>query len=135
MTYGWALLIVLVVGAVLWWYVISPKMMPKRGCEVGDLRIYAADWAYKDDGTFQVLIENGIAAKINITAVTVDGTPLTTGVPQTIDTGKKSTTISGTLTDPGDVGDTVEPTVVVTYDIIDGLQDQDWTCDLRGTVS
>lgn len=141
MTYGWAILIVLVVGGVLYYYgIFSPGgMMPKKGCPSGQITIDAADWNYDADaGNMSLIVGNKVGDPITISEVnvsTADGSDLATP-DETVGTGEKSGEISvSDLPDTGSTGDSVRPTVTITYDVSGGLSDQKTTCELSGSMS
>jgi len=136
MTYGWAILVVIIVLAALWSMGVFAPRIPKTAC-LDDVYFEAADWDYSADGTFRVIIGNKAGKKINITSinVTVGATSQYSALAIELASGEKSTvvTISGLPT--GTAGDKVEPTVKITYDVIEGLPNLSTTCKVTGTIS
>lgn len=94
MTYGWAILIVVIVGAVLWYYgVFSPGTMVgsvKSGFGTVDVQ---QNWDFKSDGTLLIRLENKAGEQINVTGVEFEGVAKTT-TPSSIvmAAGEQSTT-------------------------------------------
>ena len=74
MTYGWAILVVLVViGALAYFGVLNPESFLPRRCILGS-EITCPEFQLLDNGEMQFLLGNGIANKIKITNVVVDDT-------------------------------------------------------------
>lgn len=105
MTYGWAILVVLVViGALAYFGILNPSsFLPKR-CILGS-GLSCADSQLKADRTFSIVIVNSLANPIQITAVSLDDTKLqniagtcsVTGVPTAVILpGEQTAVLSGT---------------------------------------
>lgn len=75
MTFGWALLILLIVGGILYYYgLFSPGHLAEKE-KVGFGRMEVIDWTL-DSQTDEVglLLENRVGTDINVTSISVDGT-------------------------------------------------------------
>lgn len=71
-TYGWAILAIVIVGAVVMNYLGGTCPEKATGLTQGD--VIVDEWAFQDDGDFQVAITNqGHQETINITEVQVTG--------------------------------------------------------------
>ena len=129
MTYGWALLIILVVGAVLWYYgVFSPSKFVGKQQTCGQLGI--DDHYITSAGQLNIKFRNTIGKEINITSVA--------GVAQnkpTVKAGKVSDqiTVDGVVS-AGSSGDPYDTTISVTYDIMGGGMSHTDTCHLIGKM-
>lgn len=136
MTYGWAILVVIIVLAALWGMGIFTPKIPKTPCTDG-LYFEAADWDYKAAGEFRVLIGNKVGKVVNITEinVTVGATSVARPLAILLPVGEKSNEIIITGLPTGRPGDRVEFNVVIKYDIIEGLAGLSTTCKLSGTMS
>jgi len=74
MTYGWAILVVLVViGALAYFGILNPENFLPRRCILG-AEISCVDWILQADGKFTVRLGNGIANRITIQEVALDDT-------------------------------------------------------------
>jgi len=69
-TYGWAILILGVVGIVLWQMGVFTPPSPPPDCR-GFSQIRPIDWKLLTDGTFEMIIINQANTKLNITAGTI----------------------------------------------------------------
>lgn len=140
MTYGWAILIVVVVGGIILALAGPGKLwgkVPTQGCEVGQITVDANDWNYKSSGSMDMIVGNEMSTQINITQVnvTAKGGSGTANPYIEVGAGKESSTITVSGLPTGSSGDRVEPTAKITYDVQDGLSGQAATCDLMGTMS
>jgi hypothetical protein len=116
MTYGWALLIIVVVGAALYALgVLNPATYTQSRCTGFQYFIYQ-DQKYASTGAFSVVLLNG-NTPVEVTALSVGGTSLTMS-EQNVSTGAKFT-LSGTGATAGTVGDAFSNTVTVTYNTED----------------
>ena len=142
MTYGWAILIIVVVGAVLFAYgVFSPaKLVPKTGCTSGNLYVDAKDWTTTAGSSLVLRFENRIGDLINVTAVGAsDGTASSTttsgGVPQTVSAGDKSAAITITGLTAGSTGDSRTFDLNVSYIVPSGVAGtRVYSCTITGKV-
>ncbi len=115
MTYGWAILIIIVVGGVLYYYgVFSPGKIVGES-KVGFSKVQIDTWgvdAANDD--LKVIFENRVGKDITITNVTVD-TVANDGLAISLDAGEKSPSFV-TLNSPAvDTGDSYKWDVTITY--------------------
>ena len=115
MTYGWAILIIIVVGGVLYYYgVFSPGKIVGES-KVGFSKVQIDTWgvdAANDD--LKVIFENRVGKDITITNVTV-GTVANDGLAISLDAGEKSPSFV-TLNSPAvDTGDSYKWDVTITY--------------------
>jgi len=70
MTYGWALLIILVILVVAWqWGLFNPRTV-KRG-SAGFWGLVPGDFAFTSGGTLKISLENQIGSPVNITTINV----------------------------------------------------------------
>jgi hypothetical protein len=136
MTYGWAILVVIIVLAALWSMGIFAPRIPKTAC-MNDVYFEAVDWDYKSDGTFRVSIGNKVGRSINLTTinVTVGDTYSTLALALVVPPGEKSGIVTVTGLPTGKAGDKVEPTVKISYDIVEGMPNLATTCKITGTMS
>ena len=143
MTYGWAILIIVVVGAVLFAYgVFSPAgLVPKSGCTSGNLFIEAADWTYSTNGQFQFAAQNRVGQAIAVTNVSVtDGTStqrvdLNAPAGLQVASGSKSSAITVTSLPGGNTGDGKTVTLKVNYttgSVVTAVRA--YTCSLTGKI-
>ena len=143
MTYGWAILIIVVVGAVLFAYgVFSPAgLVPKSGCTSGNLFIESADWTYSVDGIFTFAAQNRVGQAISITNISViDGTterafnPVApTGLQ--VASGSKSAAINVTALPGGNTGDGKTVELKVNYTTGSPITSvRSYSCKLTGKI-
>ncbi len=72
MTYGWAILVVLVViGALAYFGILNPESFMPRRCVLGS-EIQCIDWKLTTDGNFDIILGNGVANPITITSVAME---------------------------------------------------------------
>ncbi len=140
MTYGWAILIIVVVGAVLFAYgVFSPaKLVPKGACTSGSLYLDAKDWLLTPAGTFTAQMQNRVGDTINITAVGMnDGTSsqVTSGLQVAVAAGAKSSTLTISGLTPGNTGDSRNLAFNVSYTVPSGAAGtRTYSCTLAGKI-
>ncbi len=142
MTYGWAILIILIVGAVLAYYgIFNPAALtPKGGCTSGSLYIASTDWFYDPSGNVTIRIENRAGQDVNLS--NVSGT--VAGLMQDntawasdwlVATGTKSPQIAIAGLPPGDVGDIKSITFEISYTIPEGVGGvHTYSCSVSGKV-
>lgn len=70
-TYGWAILGILVVGLVLWQFGAFNPPAPQPGCS-GFSEIKPIDWKASIDGNFVTTLTNEAGLKLNLTRVDVE---------------------------------------------------------------
>ena len=112
-TYGWAILVVIIVGVVLWQMGIFDFGSRVTPTYSGFSVLTPSDWALTKSGaicTFSVEFINGAGEELN-------STQLSTGeacVPQLVAAGQK-TVCTKVMTGCGDPGHSYEEMLVVTY--------------------
>ncbi len=73
MTYGWAILIVLVIVVVAWqWGFFNPRGVVKPGYS-GFWGVEPVDFGYKENGDLELSLENEVGGGINITVIEARG--------------------------------------------------------------
>lgn len=83
MTYGWAILIVLIIVVVAWqWGFFNPGGAVKEGSS-GFWGVKPLDFSYKVNGDLELSLKNGVGGGINITEVVVRGGAVTYTDPMT----------------------------------------------------
>ncbi|MCD6477547.1 MAG: hypothetical protein J7K87_00930 [Candidatus Aenigmarchaeota archaeon] len=120
MTYGWAILIIIVVGGVLYYYgVFSPGKIVGES-KTGFSKVQVDTWGIDTSGNLQLVLENRVGSDINITQIEVkSGTKTDTytptgGIPLTA--GQRSDLETVTLTNNKlNAGDTYKFDVTITY--------------------
>ncbi len=116
MTYGWAILIIIIVGGVLYYYgVFSPGKLVGES-KIGFSRVYVDTWGVSGD-TLSLIIENRAGKDINITEVYIDGTDGLTGTIPMI-AGEKSTswvTVTIPASSEPDSGEAYQFEVAIEY--------------------
>lgn len=142
MTYGWAILIILIVGAVLAYYGVFNlgALTPKGGCTSGSLYIAATDWLYNAPGTIDVMIENRVGQDINLSSVAATvsetyGSNSTWASDWLISTGTKSPTIAIPSLPTGDLGDTKTINFEINYTVPEGVAGtHTYSCTVTGKI-
>ncbi|MFP4151114.1 MAG: hypothetical protein ACLFSS_03825 [Candidatus Aenigmatarchaeota archaeon] len=131
MTYGWAILAVVIVGGVLYYYGVFEPDVPDQACPTATVGVDHGDWLIDTDAdTLDLVVTNNAGEEINVTNVTGDGivdegTGLTLGVAD-------SESIDGIDLNEGyETGDTVELDITFTYDAED-LTGHTSTCTITG---
>jgi len=83
MTYGWAILIILVIVVVAWqWGFFNPAGVVRNGFS-GFWGVKPIDFSYKENGNLELSLKNGVRGGINITDVEVRGGTITYTDPMT----------------------------------------------------
>ena len=129
MTYGWAILAITIVGALLYTQVFSNK---NCATSIGnDWQLVASmvpmegQFKIDTDGNLSIVMENRLSE--NITVVEVKGTvvntsALTISPAGEIAPGKKATiTAPGIISNPGEENTCYTETISITYDVDNGL--------------
>jgi len=122
MTYGWAILVVLIaIGALAYFGVLNPSRFLPRSCtlmpglDCNDFKVQASD------NTVHIFIRNGIGDSIDFSAlnIDVDGTTCTAINPAAINDGALSPELTVTCGDAlvGAVGTRFRGSVTGTYTI------------------
>ncbi len=126
MTYGWAILIILIVAGVLAWYgFFNPAAsLPATKTGFSELDV-VSPWDMSSADVLRIELENRVGQTINITSITVDeGTTLPTSptsctgfTPFTIAAGGRSAlqTLNCSGASTGSTGDNYNVYVIVTY--------------------
>ncbi len=139
MTYGWAILIVIVVGGILAYYgVFSPgKLMGTS--KVGFSQVDVAQpWSLNAAGALSLKVVNKVGQDINITAIYINGVskPIT---PSSVDVsaGATSDWITVTTGSTGKSGDAYKMDVAIEYYLISDATQKHFnsTGSLSGTRS
>src|SRR3989338_9115903 len=95
MTYGWAILIVVVVAGVLAYYgVFSPKVTAKTGFSQVDV---VSPWNLKANGDLVVQVQNKVGQDINITRIFAYGVAYDVSPDLKIGSGETSTAITASF--------------------------------------
>jgi hypothetical protein len=87
MTYGWAVLIVLIIGVVVWQMGLLDLSQNINPDKRGFSQVAPLDWRLAEDGTFTVVVQNNAGTMLDITAAGANviiggGTcTLATGIP------------------------------------------------------
>jgi len=114
MTYGWAILIIIIVGGVLYYYgVFSPSKLVGES-KIGFSKVQVDTWAVdgaNDNVSF--IFENRAGKEITITNVTVDTTTTDTAI--TMPEGAKSAVFESVNCPSIDAGDAYRWDVTVYY--------------------
>ena len=137
MTYGWAILVVLVaIGALAYFGVLNPGPFLPKSWIVGP-GFSCTDFKVAADGSWTVIVQNGIGE--TITAVDLDlsdmdptgGTGLGSCTPASVSAGTKTTCtgLDGTIT-AGTAGDRAKAAIGFDYTASGGL-----THTLTGTLA
>ena len=117
MTYGWAILIIIIVGGVLYYYgVFSPSKLVGES-KVGFGKVQVDTWAV-DEGADQInfIFENRAGKQINITNVDVGGTATDTAI--VLNEGSKSSGFETVGCPAIASGDAYRWDVVISYYIV-----------------
>jgi hypothetical protein len=125
MTYGWALLIIVVVGAALYALgILNPATYTQSRCTGFQYFTYQNQKFSTTDYTIEFLNGN---SEVNITSIAVDGTTLTnlTGVSGDFVSPARKITVTGLNPPTKTVGDTFSSVVTITYNTatIPGIKD------------
>ncbi len=133
MTYGWAILAVVIVGGVLYYYGVFEPDMPAQGCPNAPVAVEANAWSYDGDGTLRFVARNNAGEDITINSVnaTVAGDEIEQVIEQTVSIGDQTGEIDIDGFSEMDPGTTVEADLVFDYD---GVLEGQSTCTLRGEV-
>ena len=146
MTYGWAILIILIVAGVLAWYgFFNPAAsLPatKQGFSEVDV---VSPWDLNSTDYLRMAVENRVGQPINITSVSVNegnsvpsSPSACTGLGLTeVPAGSRSSALTLYCADAntGSLGDNYNVYVIITYDVVGGLTDLKSTGTLSGSVS
>jgi len=116
MTYGWAILIVIIVGAALYAMGIFNPSATTGKTKSGFSQIDVNDWKYDTGGTLTLVLENRVGSSISVTSVdfTGGGTTIANTTPTTIAAGKTATMTVDDDSTPS-VGDGYELDVTIAY--------------------
>ncbi len=134
MTYGWAILAVVIVGGVLYYYGVFEPDLPDQGCPGASVAVEAGAWDYSPEGSLRFIARNNAGQDITIDSVnvTVAETEVEQSIGEAVSIGEQTGEI--TIDDLPDMtaGDTVEVDMTFTYD--GALEGQRSSCTLRGEV-
>ena len=120
MTYGWALLIIVVVGAALYALgILNPASYVKSTCS-GFTYFQYADQKL-DTGNYTLIVINS-DKEINITNMTINALPVVLSSPIAVTSPGKEETIAGDVVTGKSAGDTFDYEVKITYNVIGGIQ-------------
>jgi hypothetical protein len=118
MTYGWAILIILIVAGVLAYYgIFAPSGF--LGCSVSGFSNIALlnPWSFSTTGTFQGTLENRVGQPITLTSVKIGSTTVADNT--TFSTAEKKivtvTGLGGAVPANSKVGDTFTDTITIGY--------------------
>lgn len=133
MTYGWAILAVVIVGGVLYYYGVFEPDLPNQGCPNQPVAVEGNAWEVDsgEPADLRMSPRNNAGEEITIMEAEVDGTTWTGEIPLSIgDQSDQEIQITGF----GNVssGDQVDLDVTFTYN--GTLDNQESTCTLTGTA-
>ena len=117
-TYGWALMIVLVlVGVAIYTGVLSPENFKEESCVFGP-QIECLDAALGNEGTVVLMLRNNLGDSLNITGISttdlvLDDNYLDTGI--IIKNGRTKVIAINTTDDPLDEGDRISLNIKLTF--------------------
>jgi len=133
MTYGWAILIILIVAGVLAYYgIFAPAgFLGPTARGFGTVAVLSP-WNYDETGALTVIVENRAGQDITISSLIVDGTDYDL-TDVAVNAGDTVTLGPTTVTDPGDSGEAYSITLSINYTI--GTAIFRSTGTLSGTVS
>jgi len=112
MTYGWMILLIVVISGVLVYYGMFTPPVGQSISGFGSVMPLAAEYA--SDGSLKLYVENRAGGEINITSVVVESTPLSGLAPTAMAMAGRSW-VKGTTATPGSPGDPYNLEVSVTY--------------------
>ncbi len=116
-TYGWAILVILIVLAVLWYYgIFNPATW--AGAQVVSSTSFQVLDSKMTNSTLSFSVGNKVGSSVTITALAISGNGLggtATGLPLTVVANGNAALTIGTLTGATS-GSTVTFTVTVTFD-------------------
>ena len=127
MTYGWAILAVVIVGGVLYYYGVFEPDLPDQGCPNAPVAVEGNAWEY--DGTqLRLIARNNAGEEITVTeAVSEEGS--WTG-SETLAIGENSDEITISGMPEVESGDAVDVDIEFTYD--GALDESRSACNLIG---
>jgi len=138
MTYGWAILIILIVAGVLAYYGIFAPAGFLGPSASGFAQVYVlSPWDFKTDGNLTLQIENRVGTSINVTNI-YGAVGTSTGsdtVNEVISAGAKSDFIIAILGLSGTSGETYQLDLSIEYYTTDPTVLFNSTGTLRGTRS
>ena len=121
MTYGWAILIIIIVGGVLYYYgVFSPGKLVGES-KVGFSKIQVDTWTVDaNNNQLLLILENRAGKEINITEFDVGGTTTTAWMSNwEMAAGDRSTSFVNVSTPSIDTGESYKWDITVTYYMTD----------------
>ncbi len=132
MTYGWALLIIVVVGAALYALgVLNPATYQQKTCTGMTYFLYK-DHRLTSGGNFDIQLTNG-NEQVTITDISVGGTALTfTDVVANV---SDTVVLAATGGPSGTTGSPYNYDIVVTYDVTGGISGQTATATCTGNYA
>ena len=132
MTYGWALLIIVVVGAALYALgVLNPATYQQKTCTGMTYFLYQ-DHKLASNGSFEIQVTNGNQV-VDVTGVSVGGTSLTfTTVAANV---SNTVVLSGTGGPTGTQGSPYNQDVTITYNVAGGISGQTSTATCTGNYA
>lgn len=135
MTYGWAILIIIIVGGVLYYYgVFSPGKLVGES-KVGFSKVQVDTWTIDTTNTeLLFILENRAGKEINITTVEVKGATTETTNPYVVmSAGARSSNFMNVTCPAIIVGEAYKWDVVITYYMTD--YDETTTFRSSGSIS
>jgi len=138
MTYGWAILIILIVAGVLAYYGIFAPAGFLGPSASGFSQVYVlSPWDFKTDGNLTIQIENRVGTSINVTNIygAVGTSVGNDSVNEVISAGAKSDFIIAILGLSGTSGETYQLDLWIEYYTTDATVLFNSTGTLRGTRS
>ena len=132
MTYGWAILAVVIVGGVLYYYGVFEPDLPNQGCPNQPVAVEGNAWDVDPaSGDLTLAARNNAGEEINITDVTANGQSAGSGVPQVLSIGDQSDEIViGSALSDIESGDQIDIDLTFTYD--GAIEGQTSSCNLVG---
>ncbi|MCX6710945.1 MAG: hypothetical protein NTZ02_02535 [Candidatus Woesearchaeota archaeon] len=115
MTYGWAILVVLVaIAALAYFGVLNPGKFLPKSCTIG-AGIACTDFKVMADGSATIIVRNGLGSNIESVSMTLGGVVATTD-PATITDGNTATYVWAAASLPtGTAGSKYKADIVFTY--------------------
>ncbi len=129
MTYGWAILAVVIVGGVLYYYGVFEPDLPDQGCPNAQIAVDGNAWEYSGE-ELRFVARNNAGQEITLTRAEVEEENAFAELDQSLGIGENSDQITITGLPEVEPGDSVSVDVVFTYD--GALEDQTSSCNLMG---
>ncbi len=137
-TYGWAILAIVIIAAVLWYTgIFNPSKIAGGGKTGGGFGVFTYSDHTLSSNASTVVVGNAVGRQITVNAATVAGTNCNTGLPVSVSPNGLLTISCSTQPGPGGLasGAAYDYNVTVNYtDSQSGLQHVDTGGYIRGKV-